>query len=149
MNAKYEFNCLNITGPQQRDLIKMNLGPTLAKAGYTHDKFQLMILDDFANGLLGDWEKAILGDTEATKYVSGMAYHWYGNNKMSGYPDKLLEEVHKKYPNLFVLNTEACHLEGAGNGRWDFGEHYAYDIIRVMLSFNLFEKLLYLFISAL
>jgi glucosylceramidase len=129
-NAHYGFNCLNLSAPQERDFVKMNLGPTLEKAGYTHDKFKIMILDDGAHNLKS-WADTILSDEEAAKYVSGIAYHWYGNHRMSGFPEKELEAVHQKYPNVFTLNSEACHLEGAGNGRWDFGEHYAYDIIRV------------------
>ncbi len=130
LNAHYSFNCLNLTAPEERDFIKMNLGPTLEKAGYTHDKFKIMIFDDGAN-TMKSWADTILSDKEAAKHVSGIAYHWYSNHKMSGFPEEVLEDIHKKYSDFFTLNTEACHLEGAGNGRWDFGEHYAYDIIRV------------------
>ncbi len=128
LTANYSFNCLNLTAPEERDFIKMNLGPTLEKAGYTHDKFKIMIFDDGAN-TLKSWADTILSDKEAAKYVSGIAYHWYSNHKMSGFPKEVLEDIHKKYPDFFTLNTEAC--DSAANGRWDFGEHYAYDIIRV------------------
>ncbi|CAG2108376.1 unnamed protein product [Medioppia subpectinata] len=127
----YAFNCLNFTGPTERDFVKLNLGPTLAKAGYTPDKLKLMVFDDNAN-FLADFVKPILTDKEAAKYVSGIAYHWYGNNPMSGFPDPFLTEVHNTYPNVFLLNTEACHLDGAALGRWDHGEKYAYDIIRAL-----------------
>ena len=133
-NAKYTFNCLNLTAPIERDFVKMNLGPTLEKAGYTSDKFKLMVYDDNANDLQS-WADTILADKDAAKYVSGIAYHWYGNHKMSGFPDTVLNAVHQKHPHVFTLNSEACHLEGAGNGRWDFGEHYAYDIIRVSINY--------------
>ncbi len=130
LNPQWYFNCLNLTATEERDFIKMNLGPTLEKAGYYSNKFKIMIFDDLANNL-ESWADTILSDKEAAKYVSGIAYHWYSNHKMSGFPEEELEAVHQKYSDFFTLNTEACHLEGAGNGRWDFGEQYAYDIIRV------------------
>ena len=132
-NAKYTFNCLNLTPSTERDFVKLNLGPTLKKAGYDRDHFKLMIFDENANHMK-DWMQTILTDKEAAKYVSGIAYHWYGNHPMSGFPDGLLTEIHKNYSDYFLLNSEACHLDGAALGRWDAAEKYAYDIIRV--SFN-------------
>jgi glucosylceramidase len=129
-NPKYTFNCLNLTGPMERDFVKLNLGPTLTKAGYGKDKLQLMVYDDNTN-YLKDFVKPIMEDKEAAKYVSGIAYHWYGNTPMGGFPDQFLTEVHKNYSEVFLLNTEACHLDGPELGRWDYAERYAYDIIRV------------------
>ncbi|CAG2165933.1 unnamed protein product [Oppiella nova] len=131
LNPNYSFNCLNLTGPTERDFVKLNLGPTLAKAGYGRDKLQLMIYDDNTN-TLKDYVKPIMGDKEAAKYVSGIAYHWYGNTPMGGFPDQFLTEVHKNYSEVFLLNTEACHLDGPELGRWDYAERYAYDIIRAL-----------------
>jgi glucosylceramidase len=93
-----------------------------------------MIFDDNVHQLQ-QWSDTILGDSDAVKYVSGVALHWYGNSRTTGYPDTLLDSVHKKHENTFLLSTEACHLEGVGNGRWDFGEAYAHDIIRVRIYF--------------
>jgi len=130
MKSKLEYNVLGLTSSQERDFVKMNLGPALEKAGYGTDKLKLMIFDDNAPNL-ETWADTILADKEAAKYISGIAYHWYGNHRMSGFPKDLLQTIHTKHSDFFMLNTEACHLEGAGIGRWDFGEHYAYDIIRV------------------
>jgi glucosylceramidase len=127
----YTFNGLNMTKEMERDFVKMNLGPTLEKAGYGKNKVKLMIFDDFAKHMK-EWMHTILSDKEAAKYVSGIAYHWYGNHPMSGFPDGFLTDVHKSYPDYFLLSTEACHLAGADLGRWDAGERYAYDIIRVI-----------------
>jgi len=130
--ANYTFNCLNLSATQERDFIKMNLGPTLEKANYTRDNFKLMIFDDSAQ-YFNSWMDTILSDKEAAKYVTGIAYHWYGNHRMSGFPEKELEALHQKYPNFFTLNTEASLPGDNPNGRWDFGEWYAYDIIRVSI----------------
>ena len=113
-------------------MAKKNLGPLLHKRGYTPDKFNLMVYDDNI-AALPQWADTILGDKETDQYVQGIAYHWYGNSRTADYPAQLLDGVHQKYPKTFMLMTEACHLEGLGNGRWDFGEHYAHDIIRVEL----------------
>jgi glucosylceramidase len=110
----------------------MNLGPTLEKANYTRDNFKLMIFDHNAQELKS-WTDTILSDKEAAKHVSGIAYHWYGNHRMSGFPETELEAIHQKYPNFFLLNTEASQWGEHCNGRWDFGENYAYDIIRVSI----------------
>jgi glucosylceramidase len=128
----YTFNCLNLNATGEREFVKLNLGPTLEKAGYGKDHFKLMIFDDSCPNLQ-EFAHTILTDKEAAKYVSGIAYHWYGNHPMSGYPDGLLTEIHKNYSDYFLLNSEACHLEGADNGKWDAGERYAYDIIRVSI----------------
>jgi len=121
----------------QRDFIKMNLGPTLHKSGYTSDKFNLMMYDDNIH-MLDKWADTILNDTEAAKYVSGIAFHWYSNSKTIEWPDIIMENTHKKYPNHFLLSSEACHLEGTGTGQWGFGENYAHDIIRVSFIFIIF-----------
>ena len=42
----YTFNDLNLTASNERDFVKLNLGPTLKKAGYGRDKLELMIFDD-------------------------------------------------------------------------------------------------------
>ena len=137
LNPDYTFNCLNLTGSNERDLIKMNLGPVLEKAGYGKDKFQLMIFDDGVGPPRviekKEYIRTILEDKEAAKYVSGIAYHWYDNHPMSGWPAEYLTELHKTYSDYFLLNTEACHPEGALLGKWDAGERYAYDIIRVLV----------------
>ena len=128
----YNNNCLNFTGITEREFVKQNLGPTLAKAGYGMDKVKLMIYDEnLYPGSGNKFLEDILRDKDAAKYVSGIAYHWYANKAMKGFPDGFLTEIHKNYSKVFTLNTEACHLDGTDLGQWDAGEKYAYDIIRV------------------
>ncbi|XP_054161460.1 putative glucosylceramidase 4 [Oppia nitens] len=131
-NPHYTFNCLNLTAPMERDFVKLNLGPTLEKAGYGKASgFNLMVYDDNTDRIK-DYLVPILSDKETAKYVSGIAYHWYANHPMGGLPDGLLTELHNTYTNHFLLNTEACHLDGPNLGRWDHAEKYAYDIIRAL-----------------
>jgi glucosylceramidase len=131
-NPHYTFNDLKLTAETERDLVKLNLGPTLEKAGYGKDMIKLMIYDDNVyQDVIKTFCHTILSDSKASEYVSGIAVHWYANHAMSGFPDGLLTEVHKNYSDYFLLNTEACHLDGPDLGKWDAGEKYAYDIIRV------------------
>ena len=128
----YKFNCLGLTPEMERDFVKMNLGPTLAKAGYGTDRVKLMIQDDQRDNLI-EWANVVLTDKDAAKYVSGIAFHWY-NNLHPNAPASILDKVHDAHPQYFLLPTEATMIgkHPASNlGRWEFGEIYAHDIITV------------------
>jgi len=91
-----------------------------------------MIYDDQRPSVL-KWADTILGDKESAKYVSGIAFHWYANK-----PDNIdqLDLTNEKYPNYFLLNTEACEewhgkTHHVSLGNWATFERYAYDIITV------------------
>ncbi|XP_054167232.1 putative glucosylceramidase 4 [Oppia nitens] len=122
-------NGLKMTALEERDFIKYNLGPTLWSAGFDRERLKLLIFDD-TSPHIREYVDTILTDTEVTKYVSGVALHWYYNEIMGPFPDRVLDYVHYKYPDFPVINTEACSLTGAMNGNWNYAEHYAYDIIR-------------------
>ncbi|KAK7070173.1 hypothetical protein SK128_025476 [Halocaridina rubra] len=125
------FNCMGWTPEQQRKWLAENLGPTLKENGY--GDLKLMIMDD-TRYELGRWPQVVLGDPTAKQYASGIAVHWYTDTWVS--PDKL-DDVHSLFPDIFILNTEACE----GNfptqpdvilGSWERGEHYARNIIENM-----------------
>ena len=130
----FPYNSLQMTPEQQRDFIKLNLGPTLAKAGLGPDKFKVMIYD-FNREDLVKFSSTVLRDKEAAKYVSGIAFHWYGNGNA---PPQLLDTPAKEFPDHFLFNTEASVMDanrGHGDilhlGNWGSGEAYANDIITV------------------
>ena len=122
----HHFNGLGFTPEMERDFVKMNLGPTLAKAGYGTDRVKLMIQDDQRNTLI-KWADVVLADKDAAKYVSGIAFHWYANGNN---PPTILDKVHDAHPQYFILNTESS-LPEPKLGRWENAEEYAYDIITV------------------
>ncbi|CAG2107754.1 unnamed protein product [Medioppia subpectinata] len=124
------INGLNMTAAQERDFIKLHLGPTLKKAGFGTDELKLLIFDD-TSPHLREYVDTILIDPDTTQYVSGIAMHWYYNEIKGPFPDLLLDYIFQNYPEFFVINTEACSLTGAMNGNWDYAENYAFDIIRV------------------
>lgn len=126
----YAFQTMGYTKKMERDFIKEDLGPTLEKFGYSDVK--LMMVDD-NRMYVEPWADTILGDKETVEYVSGIAVHWYNENDTS--PDAL-SSTHKKFPNHFILNTEACtgwtgppSERGVHLGQWSRGSDYAHSII--------------------
>ena len=135
----FPYNSLQMTPEQQRDFIKLNLGPTLAKAGLGPDKLKVMIHDN-SRGNIMDFSRVVLEDKEAAKYASGIAFHWYGNRSAAS---ELLDVVAKEFSDHFLLSTEACnsgtnsgHGDNVRLGSWEDGEDYASDIITVRKSSN-------------
>jgi glucosylceramidase len=68
---------------------------------------------------------AVLTDPSASQYVDGVAFHWY----VDGDYHRLVN-IHEKYPNVFLLPTEACFLDGVHIDDYDRGEQYGIDIIK-------------------
>ena len=74
-------------------------------------------------------------NSDAQKYVSGIAVHWYQDKYT---PVNVLSVTHDKFPDKFILGTEAC--AGAAGpldpvkvrlGNWERAEAYAHDIMQV------------------
>lgn len=61
------------------------------------------------------WAEVVLGDKNAAKYIKGVAIHWYGN-AVAG-PDRL-DQTHQKFPNHFILATEACEANCGSTILW-------------------------------
>ncbi|XP_033106279.1 lysosomal acid glucosylceramidase-like [Anneissia japonica] len=131
---RYLWQCLYFNASMQRDFIKLDLGPQLAKSGFSDVK--LMILDD-QRFLLPGWAETVLSDEEAAQYVSGIAVHWYYDDL---FPASVLTQTHELFPDYFMLGTEACEgylpLDRAVIlGSWERGEAYSKDIIEDMNNF--------------
>ncbi|CAG2170493.1 unnamed protein product, partial [Oppiella nova] len=129
-NSKYLWNSLGFSPELQRDFIKLDLGPTLAKAGYGIDKLKVMINDD-QRPTVSEWARVILSDKKAAKYVSGSAFHWYEST-----PENIaqLDLAHNQFPDYFLLASEACEewkgrTEKVSLGNWHTFDRYANDII--------------------
>lgn len=120
----FRFNCMAFTPWTQRDFVKLDLGPALAASGFGSTK--LLIMDD-QRYLLPLWAKVILQDTAASKFVSGIGFHWYGNKYA---PPQLLDLTHKMFPNKFLIATEATIMKKPVLGKWEDAEAYAEDIVQ-------------------
>ncbi|KAG7379404.1 hypothetical protein PHYPSEUDO_008666 [Phytophthora pseudosyringae] len=137
------WESLRLTGEQERDFIKLNLGPTMAK---NHPELKIMAHDEQKPDIMGRLEP--FDDPESKKYLSGLAFHWYKNVDFilpgSGNFKSLLD-FSKAHPDMFMLGTEACEgflpsLVGTGKGpalgdlkkSWKRAQNYARDIIEDM-----------------
>nr|XP_002129322.1 glucosylceramidase [Ciona intestinalis] len=123
--VKSSWQSTGFTAEMQRDFVKMDLGPALRKHGYGNIK--LMILDD-QRLFLPAFPEVVLADKEAAQYVSGIGVHWYWDWLIG--PD-VLDDTHNKFPDTFILGTEACNKDSPQPdlGKWDTGVKYSNSIL--------------------
>uniref|UniRef100_A0A8W8I177 Glucosylceramidase n=1 Tax=Magallana gigas TaxID=29159 RepID=A0A8W8I177_MAGGI len=133
--TNFSFQAMGWTPEMQRDFIVKDLGPALQQNSLGHVK--IMILDD-SRLQLPYWAEQVFRSEEARKYVSGVAVHWYQDFIT---PAVALSSTHKKFPEKFILATEACSgampwdIPKVSLGRWKRGEDYAHDIIQDLNNF--------------
>ena len=63
-------------------------------------------------------------DAEASKYVWGTGFHWYGEDHFDH-----VQLLHDAWPDKQLLFTEGCQEGGSHRGSWALGERYARSII--------------------
>jgi glucosylceramidase len=121
--ASQTWESCNYTAEEERDFVKNNLGPTLAKAGLEDTK--IMIWDHNRN-LMYQRASTVLKDPDAAKYVWGVAFHWYVGNNFEN-----VEMVHEAFPAAQLMGTEGCN--GPFNmdqiNDWEWGEKYGQSMI--------------------
>jgi glucosylceramidase len=112
------------TADQERDFVKNNLGPTLAKAGMSDKKLMVW---DHNRGIMYQRAKVILDDTVASKYVWGVAFHWYTGNHYEN-----VRMVKEAFPDKNVLFTEGClyPFDYKTLNEWHWGEQYGEAVIK-------------------
>lgn len=92
---------------------------------------KLLLLDD-NKGYAPFWVKEALEDSELSKYISGIAFHWYMNDEYEN-----LNFLEKQFPDKFIISSEACNgflpfQVHPMPGDWDRGVAYMYDIIKII-----------------
>jgi glucosylceramidase len=97
------WESLHFNPEQMRKYIADHLGPELEKAGAEVD---VWIYDQNREDIMMDWADTIYGDEKASKYVRGMAVHWYQSTVDVG--GEWLDKVHEKYPEKEILHSEGC-----------------------------------------
>ncbi len=116
------------TGDEERDFIKLFLGPTLHKAGYADKK---LIAWDHNRDLVYQRASTVLEDPEAAKYVWGIGYHWY-ETWTGGEPQFVnVERVHEAFPNTNLIFTEGCveRFDYTKINDWALGERYGRSLV--------------------
>lgn len=98
-----QWESMNFSPETQRDFIKNHLGPGLKSSKHADTK--LLIFDQNRDGI-EEWSDVIYPDQETSKYVYGMAVHWYeSTNKVY---EEVFERVHAKFPDFTFVHTEGC-----------------------------------------
>ena len=116
------------TAEQERDFLKYNLGPTLAKNNLGDKK---IIVWDHNRDLISQRADVIFSDPEASKYAWGIGFHWY-ETWAGGQPMyENLQIVNESYPTKNILFTEGCAEKFDANKYyfWANAERYGSSMI--------------------
>jgi len=112
----------------ERNFVKTYLGPTLHKSGLA-DK-RLMVWDHNRD-LVYQQASTILEDPEASKYIWGIAYHWYENWSGGGQMFDNVKRVHDAFPDKNLMFTEGCveKFDFSRINDWKLGERYGHSMV--------------------
>jgi glucosylceramidase len=103
------------TPEQERDFVKNYLGPAFVNNNVT---VKIMIWDHNKDRIVA-WDRVILGDATAAKYVWGTAYHRYAGDLFDS-----LSASHDLFPQYPMVATE-CSVRDT----WTEAERMAHEII--------------------
>jgi glucosylceramidase len=103
--ATQKFESCFFTAEEERDFLKLYLGPTMAQQGLATKN---IIVWDHNRDLMTHRVSVIYDDPEASQYVWGTGFHWY-ETWTGGKPmfDNV-RAVYESYPAKKLLFTEGC-----------------------------------------
>jgi len=103
----------------ERDFVRDYLGPTFERSGLSK---AAIIIWDHNRGIMYQRAKTVYDDGRASKYVWGMAFHWYVGDHFDN-----VRLVHDAYPDKKLLFTEGTpgSFDGERLADWQWGETYA------------------------
>ncbi len=113
-------SCL-YSAEEERDFVRDHLGPALRDAGLGHVK---IVIWDHNRDLMVERAAAVYGDAQASAFVWGLGFHWYGPECFDH-----VQQVHDAWPDKQLLFTEGCQESGPHLGSWAVGERYARNIV--------------------
>lgn len=108
----FNINNLIMMPEEQRKWIKNYLGPALRKSKHS---VKVITLDD-ERPFITWWMDTIMSNKKVADYIDGVAVHWYFDGYVS---PEMIDIVHNKYPDKFVIYTESNMLQGGDLGSWD------------------------------
>ena len=126
--AKQTWESCVYTAEDERDFIKLYLGPTLQKAGMAGKK---LIAWDHNRDLVYQRATTILNDPQAAKYVWGIGYHWYETWTGSAMEFDNVRRVAETFPSKNLMFTEGS-IEKFNHDKikdWSLGERYGYSMV--------------------
>jgi glucosylceramidase len=106
---------------EERDFVRDHLGPQLHAAGLGHVN---IVVWDHNRDLMVERAGTVYADPEASRYVWGTGFHWYGEDHFDH-----VQLVHDAWPDKHLLFTEGCQEGGPHTGSWALGERYARSMI--------------------
>ena len=121
--AVQTWESCNYTAEQERDFVKLHLGPALKAAGLGKKK---IIIWDHNRSLMYIRAATVLEDPNAAKFVWGVGYHWYVGDNFDN-----VKRVKEAFPATHLLFTEGCNgpFDPATINDWQWGEAYAKSMI--------------------
>ena len=128
--AFVHFMSLGWLGNTQGKWVGNNLGPAMKNSSFSNVK--LLAGDDQRYTFPWWFNQMHEAHSDALNYVDGLAVHWYWDSFVS---PSLLDEANEKFPDKFIISTEACpgdkpwEINGPMMGYWGRGADYAKDII--------------------
>lgn len=116
------------TAEEERDFLKNHLGPTLLKNGHGDKK---IIIWDHNRDLITQRANTILNDTEASKYVWGIGFHWYEDWTGGEMMYSNVGEINRVFPDKNLIFTEGCadSYDQKEINNWSNGEKYGKSMI--------------------
>ncbi|KAF4680356.1 hypothetical protein FOZ60_013671 [Perkinsus olseni] len=96
----------------EADFIADHLGPVMERDGFQSIG---LLFHDYNKGGMNDWADVVLAHPNATKYISGIALHWY-----DGYHFNNVQAFHNQYgADYYQLATEGCNCDGVLDWQYD------------------------------
>ncbi|MFT7561563.1 MAG: glucosylceramidase [Flavobacteriales bacterium] len=126
--ATQRWESVIYTAEEERDFLKLYLGPTMEKEGLGDKK---IVVWDHNRDLISNRANTIFGDPEAAKYAWGIGYHWYEVWTGSESKQDNLKNVSESFPDKPILFTEGT-IEAFDAERyqyWPNAERYGRDMI--------------------
>jgi glucosylceramidase len=127
--ARQRWESCIYTAQEERDFIKLNLGPALVKAGLGNKK---LIAWDHNRDLVLHRAEIIYDDPVAAKYVWGIGYHWYETWTGSKMQHDNIKAVNTMWPGKNLLFTEGSieKFKFDSIDNWSLGEKYGSSMIQ-------------------
>ena len=124
--AVQTWDSCEYSATQEGEFAANFLGPAFEKAGLGDIKIYIW---DHNRDLALERLEESLKVPGASKYVAGLAFHWYSGDQYDN-----IKEIARRYPDIDLIFTEGCIEGGPRNGAWFTGERYAHNIINDLKS---------------
>ena len=126
--AKQKWESCIYTAEEERDFLKNNLGPMMAKEGLKDKK---IVVWDHNRDLMFQRAQTYFDDREASKYAWGIGFHWYEDWSGGTPMYENVKRVHEAYPDKNIMFTEGCGEKFTPTRLkdWALGERYGRSMI--------------------